>query len=69
MHALFYPCCCTLLLFLAMISGKIVAQEQPTRLNVPAPELADVTAWINSEPLTFAKLKGKVVVVHFYAFG
>jgi hypothetical protein len=34
-----------------------------------APEFADIDIWINSEPLTMAKLKGKVVVVHFLAFG
>jgi hypothetical protein len=34
-----------------------------------AVEFADVTEWLNSEPLTMAKLKGKVVVVHFMTFG
>jgi hypothetical protein len=34
-----------------------------------APEFADITAWINSKPLTMAGLKGKVVVVHFLTFG
>jgi len=34
-----------------------------------APEFADIAAWINSQPLTMGKLKGKVVVVHFLAFG
>jgi peroxiredoxin len=33
-----------------------------------APEIVDSGAWINSpEPLTLAGLRGKVVVVHFYA--
>ena len=35
----------------------------------PAPELAGITAWINSEPLTVASLRGKVVLVHFWTFG
>lgn len=35
----------------------------------PAPEFADITAWINSPPLKMSDLKGKVVVVHFMAFG
>jgi hypothetical protein len=35
----------------------------------PAPEFADVTDWINSRPLKIGYLKGKVVVVHFMAFG
>ena len=34
-----------------------------------APELVDSGAWLNSAPLTLASLGGKVVVVHFYAFG
>jgi hypothetical protein len=34
-----------------------------------APELAGINAWINSEPLTMAGLRGKVVVVHFWTFG
>jgi hypothetical protein len=35
----------------------------------PAPEFKDITAWVNSKPLTMKGLKGKVVVVHFMAFG
>lgn len=35
----------------------------------PAPELAGITAWINSDPLTLASLRGKVVLVHFWTFG
>jgi len=34
-----------------------------------APELIDTGQWINSPPLQLAKLRGKVVVVHFYACG
>jgi hypothetical protein len=34
-----------------------------------APEFAGITEWLNSPPLTMAKLKGKVVVVHFMTFG
>ena len=35
----------------------------------PAPELSGITAWINSEPITLASLRGKVVLVHFWTFG
>jgi cytochrome c biogenesis protein CcdA/thiol-disulfide isomerase/thioredoxin len=35
----------------------------------PAPELAGITAWINSDPVTLASLRGKVVLVHFWTFG
>jgi len=34
-----------------------------------APEFTDIEAWVNSPPLKMAALKGKVVVVHFLAFG
>jgi hypothetical protein len=35
----------------------------------PAPEFEDIEAWVNSKALTMKGLKGKVVVVHFMAFG
>jgi cytochrome c biogenesis protein CcdA/thiol-disulfide isomerase/thioredoxin len=34
----------------------------------PAPEFSGITAWINSQPLTLASLRGKVVLVHFWTF-
>ena len=34
-----------------------------------APELVDSGTWLNSQPLSLEALAGKVVVVHFYAFG
>ncbi len=34
-----------------------------------APELVDAKDWINSPPLKLVDQRGKVVVVHFYAFG
>lgn len=33
-----------------------------------APELEPSAHWLNSQPLTLAGLRGKVVVLHFYAF-
>lgn len=35
----------------------------------PAPEFDGITEWINSEPLSVASLRGKVVLVHFWTFG
>ena len=35
----------------------------------PAPELTGIGAWINSDPLTIASLRGKVVLVEFWTFG
>ncbi len=37
--------------------------------TAPAPEFRDVTEWINSDPLTMAKLHGKVVLLHFWTNG
>jgi hypothetical protein len=34
-----------------------------------APEFEDITAWVNTKPLTMKGLKNKVLVVHFMAFG
>jgi thiol-disulfide isomerase/thioredoxin len=34
----------------------------------PAPELKDVSNWINSNPLTIAGLKGKVILVDFWTY-
>jgi len=42
---------------------------QPVAMKVPAPDFQDVTEWINSKPLTWDKLRGQVVVVHFWTFG
>jgi peroxiredoxin len=45
------------------------AQLLKSRNTAPAPEFREVTAWLNSEPLSMAKLRGKVVVVHFWTNG
>ena len=39
------------------------------RPAMKAPELIDTSEWINSSPLRLADQHGKVVVIHFYAFG
>ena len=38
------------------------------RVGQPAPEIAG-GPWINSEPLTMEKLRGRVVFVEFWTFG
>lgn len=48
-------------------SGYDLSGVQP--LTFTAPELKEVEAWIESEPLTMAGLRGKVVAFHFWAFG
>lgn len=54
---------------LAAAVGKDFDLSQVRPLTFPAPELAEVEAWINSPPLTMHALKGKVVAYHFWAFG
>lgn len=36
--------------------------------NTPAPDFAGITNWINSNPLTIDRLKGKVVLVDFWTY-
>ena len=36
---------------------------------ISAPELTDVTDWVNSKPLKLADQRGKVVIVHFWTNG
>jgi hypothetical protein len=43
--------------------------QQPVAMRIPAPELAGIESWINSEPLKLNQLRGKVVVLHFWTFG
>lgn len=33
-----------------------------------APEFTDIETWLNSSPLTIESLRGRVVVIHFFAF-
>ena len=43
-----------------------------SRLRPPsftAPELQNVTAWINTDPVSMQVLRGRVVVLHFWTFG
>lgn len=57
---------------LTFVSGLFVGSicseaTQPTKLNVPVPELQG-NQWMNSEPLSMAGRLGKVTIVHFWTF-
>lgn len=45
-------------------------EEKKTELQDygPAPDFAGISAWLNSEPLALADLKGKVVLVDFWTY-
>jgi len=51
----------------APIAADLPASSQLGDLG-QAPELAGISDWINSPPLTLAGLRGKVVLVHFWTF-
>ena len=53
---------------LRILVGPVFNTNQLKRIYPMAPEFASDTEWFNSSPLTLESLKGKVVVVHFYAF-
>ena len=53
--------------------GDKIDPKDWTPVKIPgrqkAPEFEDIETWLHSDPLEMAKLKGKVVVIHFMAFG
>ncbi|QEG32823.1 redoxin domain-containing protein [Bythopirellula goksoeyrii] len=53
---------------LSEILGDAFDTTKLKRIYPMAPEFVDVKHWLNSEPLKMAELRGKVVLVHFYAF-
>ena len=53
---------------LSGLLGKPFNTRQLKRIYPMAPELVPVQNWINSEPITLKSLRGKIVLVHFYAF-
>ena len=54
------------LLSLALVAGMAAADVVPS--GKLAPEIAS-GAWINSEPLSMQKLRGRVVLIDFWTFG
>ncbi len=53
---------------LTLLMGRPFDLSQVRGVACKAPEL-EVETWLNSSPLKMSDLKGKVTVIHFYAFG
>jgi len=58
-----------LVLVLSLTVVPWAGGEQPVAMKIPAPEFQGIDEWINSKPMSFKDLKGKVVVLHFWTFG
>ena len=56
-----------LLFFIATTFILVSGFSPVTELKVKAPDISS-TQWINSDPLNWEKLKGKVVMVEFWTF-
>jgi peroxiredoxin len=54
---------------LAALVGEPFDLSRVLRIGCVAPEFAGISSWINSDALTLKQLRGRVVVVHFWAFG
>lgn len=48
--------------------GELVDLSKAQRIYPMAPEFAETSQWLGKSPGSLNELKGKVVVVHFYAF-
>jgi thiol-disulfide isomerase/thioredoxin len=52
-----------------LLTGITLAQQPDDAfVGQKAPEIKKSDVWINSQPLTLASLKGKVIVIDFWAF-
>lgn len=53
---------------LALSVALSASASAATRNLGPAPDFKGISTWLNSEPLTMAGLKGKVVLVDFWTY-
>lgn len=52
-----------------VVTTPPLQQEKLSLPNMgPAPELAGISGWLNSEPLTIESLRGKVILVDFWTY-
>jgi cytochrome c biogenesis protein CcdA/thiol-disulfide isomerase/thioredoxin len=51
-----------------LVGGKALAEEEQLEDYGLAPEFEGIEGWINSEPLTLASLRGKVVLIDFWTY-
>jgi len=53
----------------ALLGGpELAGAQRGARIGQPAPEVTG-GPWINSEPLSLAGLRGRVVLVEFWTYG
>ncbi len=57
-----------LLVAAATLGGGDESEGVSLQIGQPAPEITG-ERWINSEPLSLAKLRGRVVFVEFWTYG
>ncbi|MHB1058470.1 MAG: thioredoxin family protein [Rhodanobacter sp.] len=57
-----------LLLFASLLLGTVAGHAGTAATPTQPPEFAGITQWINSPPLTMAGLRGKVVLIDFWAY-
>jgi hypothetical protein len=82
MRRWFYPGALVVLLAAALLGVPLLSSRQgpsplrgaddegqPVALSVPAPDFPGISAWLNTKPLRWPDLRGRVVVVHFWTFG
>jgi Thiol-disulfide isomerase and thioredoxins len=57
-----------LLLFVGLLLGAVSGGAEAATTPTQPPELAGIAQWINSPPLTMSGLRGKVVLIDFWAY-
>lgn len=51
------------------LAGETFDAARIGKMAFKAPEIIDTNIWVNSQPLSLAQQKGKVVALHFYTYG